>query len=62
MKNETLFNALVKTRIAMYELMDLGLMRDDHIDFFEQEILSQVGIDYMVYADWKNWWIVDKPT
>lgn len=54
MKNETLFNSLVKTRIAMYELVDLGLMKDDHIDYFEQEILSQVGIDYMVYDNWKN--------
>ena len=54
MENETLFSALVKTRIAMCELMELGLMRDDHIDYFEQQILSQVGIDYMVYADWKN--------
>ena len=54
MKNETLFDALLKTRIAMYELVDLGLMKDDHIDFFEQQILSEVGIDYMVYADWKN--------
>ena len=62
MENETLFSALVKTRIAMCELMELGLMRDDHIDYFEQQILSQVGIDYMVYANWKNWLIVNKKT
>ena len=62
MKNETLFDTLLKTRIAMYELVDLGLMKDDHIDFFEQQILSEVGIDYMVYADWKNWLIVNKLT
>lgn len=38
----------------MYELMDLGLIKRDHIDFVKEEMLSRVGIDFKVYADWKN--------
>jgi len=38
----------------MYELMDLGLITDNDIDSFEGDLLSDVGIDYDVYQEWKS--------
>ena len=57
MENETLFSALVKTRIAMYELLDQGVMKDDEITSFEEEVLSRRGIDLQDYWDWKDNWV-----
>ena len=54
MTQETVFQALLKTRIAMYELMDLGLITDNDIDSFEGDLLSDAGIDYDVYQEWKS--------
>ncbi len=54
MAQETVFKALLKTRIAMYELLDLNLISDNDIDSFEGDILSEVGIDYDAYQEWKS--------
>lgn len=54
MKQEALFLALVDVRKAMYQLMDMHLLRDDDINAFEESILSRVGIDFDDYLEWKD--------
>ena len=38
----------------MYELLDQGVMKDDEITSFEEEVLSRRGIDLQDYWDWKD--------
>ena len=54
LKDEFLFNTLLKIRFGMYDLKDIHLMQDEDIDAFEEVMLSRAGIDYEKYADWKN--------
>ena len=51
---ETLFQSLLSVRKSMYELMDQGVLKDDEITSFEEEILCRRGIDLQDYLDWKD--------
>ena len=43
-KKEQIFNSLLGYRMAMYKLMDLGLVRDDDIDHQESWFLRSAGL------------------
>ena len=51
---ENLFQSLLSVRKSMYELLDQGVMKDDEITSFEEEILCRRGIDLQDYLDWKD--------
>ena len=51
---EELFNALLSIRKSMYKLLDQGVLKEDEINFFEEQILGRRGIDPEVYYDWKG--------
>ena len=51
---EKLFNAVLKFRIGSYPLQDINLMKDDWIVYTEENILSNFGIDYQEYQEWKS--------
>ena len=46
--------SLLSIRLSMYQLIDQGVLKDDEITVFEEEILSRIGIDYQDYLDWKD--------
>ena len=48
------FESLLSVRKSMYRLMDEGVLKDDEITVFEEEILSRCGIDCQDYLDWKD--------
>ena len=49
---ETVFNALLGYRTAMYKLMDLGLVSDDSITFNEQRICQSADYEFWEYNDY----------
>ncbi len=51
---ESLFQSLFCVRKSMYELLDQGVMKDDEITSFEEEVLCRRGIDLQDYLDWKD--------
>ena len=52
--NSELFNSLIKFRIGSYPLQDLGLIKDDWIVSVEENLLSELGLEYEEYDAWKN--------
>ena len=51
---DDLFQTLLSVRKSMYKLADHGVLKDDEITAFEEEILGRRGIDPQDYYDWKD--------
>ena len=53
-KKDQVFNSLLGCRMAMYKLLDLGLIRDDDIDQQEYWLLSNAGFEPSDYEEFRN--------
>ena len=49
---ETVFNALLGYRMAMYKLLDLGLVSDNSITQLEEWISLSAGYEFEEYNDY----------
>ena len=53
-KKDQVFNSLLGFRMAMYKLMDLGLVSSNSIDQLEEWICISAGYETEEYWDFRN--------